>query len=70
MRVSAEIEVERGDDMVTVSLEGRFENYGSYNPHERGLGLGDWDVSAPTGFVLTPDERESAVQALYNEAGL
>ena len=68
MRVSAEIEVERDDDMVTVTVEGRFEHYGSYNPHERGMGLGDWDVCEPSGFVLTPAETEQAVEALYREA--
>ena len=65
MRVAAEIEVERGDDMVLVPLNGRFEHYGSYNPQERGLSLESWDSN---GFLLTPSESEYAISALYEAA--
>ena len=71
MSEQAEIEVEReaGEETetITVTVEGTFDHFGSYNPNERGWHLADWDVIEPKGFVLTPAESERAVQALYDQ---
>ena len=69
MKLNTTIEVERGDDMIEVEIEGTFENYGSQNPHERGLHLSDYEATGPDGkpFDLTKDEGELAEEKLYDE---
>lgn len=68
--ITVEREVPNGEDFdyikTEVELEGRFEYYGSYNPHERGMHLADFDVVSPAGFQLTKEEDERAAQALYD----
>lgn len=66
---SATITVMRGDEEIEVDLEGDVEDYGSYNPHERGRHIGDWSAAGPDGkpFALTKDEAECAIQALEDE---
>lgn len=66
MNVSTQIQVQRGDDMIEVTVDGVFENYGSANPHERGWSLSCWDVSDPPHFELTKEEIERAQQKLYD----
>lgn len=72
MSVSAIItvcRVENGEDVeIDVTVEGRVERFGSYNPHESGLHISDdWDVVEPKGFVLTDKESDRAVEALERE---
>jgi hypothetical protein len=71
MSVSATItvyRVENDEDVeIEVTVEGQIERFGSYNPHEAGLHIGDWDVVDPKGFVLSSDESDRAIEALEQE---
>jgi len=64
MTVNATITITRDDENIEVELEGHVEYFGSYNPHERGYHIGDWDVVSPANIALTPDENDRAIEAL------
>lgn len=64
MSVSAIITVTREDEDIDVELVGYPEYFGSHNPFERGVHIGDWHVESPDNLILTNDEAIRAEEAL------
>jgi hypothetical protein len=50
----------------TIEITGEFERHGSSDPNARGYHLADWWTD-PKDIILTKEQQEEAVQALYDE---
>lgn len=66
MKLSVKLELERGDDVVEVQVEGKFVNSLEDNPHESGWSLDEMEIS-PKNIDLTESEFELAAEKLYLE---
>jgi len=64
MTITARIIVNRDDEEIEVTVEGRVAFFGSHNPYEHGRKIGDWSIVDPPGFPLTEHEAARALEAL------
>jgi len=64
MTIIAQITVYRDNEPVIVTLQGWLEKFGTANPYERGMNIGDWEVVEPQHIELTNDECDDAIEAL------
>lgn len=62
--LTIEIEANDGSE-IEVVVQGTWENFSSYNPHECGDRITGIEVISPPGFKLTERQREYAEQQLY-----
>lgn len=69
MRNETTLRIE-GDDCTEteVVVEGVWESFSSYNPHESGPRIVDLEVVSPPGFKLTDGQIEQAERQLYDAA--
>ena len=62
--INAKIFVTRDNESVEITLAGKLERFGSYNPHESGLRVAECWVVEPRDFQLTALEYDRALEEL------